>query len=57
MAKQTVKKRTESTTITKLTVRPKAELVAQRKAQEAKKNQQKQAQAKSQKRAPNGRFA
>lgn len=53
MAKQTVKKKT----VTKITIKPKASLVAQKQAQEAKKNQQKQAQAKSQKRAPNGRFA
>ncbi len=42
MAKQTVKKKT----VTKITIKPKALLVAQ-----------KQDQAKNQKRAPNGRFA
>lgn len=53
MAKQKVEKKK---TVNKIIIKPKPELVAQKKAQE-KKNQNKSQQAKNQKRAPNGRFA
>lgn len=52
MAKQTVKK-----TVTKITIRPNPELVAQKQASEVIKDQKKSLQAQRQKRAPNGRFA